>query len=194
MQETSSSLLERLRHQPDQTSWQQLVELYTPLIRYWLCRHFLRDQDGEDLMQEIFVVVVRRLGDFERQPRVGSFRKWLRTITANCLRDFWRSRKNVPLATGDTDVKDLLNQLEDPESPLSLQWDAEHDNYVAQQLLRRLRPRFEEKTWQAFERVTILGLPARDVATQLGISTNAVFIAKSRVLTALRQEGKGLID
>jgi RNA polymerase sigma-70 factor, ECF subfamily len=35
--------------------------------------------------------------------------------------------------------------------------------------------------------------PAADVAESLGLSVNAVLIAKSRVLRRLRQEGRGLI-
>ena len=38
------------------------------------------------------------------------------------------------------------------------------------------------------------GKPARDVAQELGLSVNAVLIAKSRVLGRLRQEARGLVD
>jgi hypothetical protein len=36
--------------------------------------------------------------------------------------------------------------------------------------------------------------PADQIARELGLSVNAVFIAKSRVLSRLRREGAGLID
>jgi RNA polymerase sigma-70 factor (ECF subfamily) len=64
MSETSTSLLDRLRLQPDQQAWQRLVELYTPLIRGWLRRHALLDQDADDVVQEVLSVVVRRLPEF----------------------------------------------------------------------------------------------------------------------------------
>ena len=43
-------------------------------------------------------------------------------------------------------------------------------------------------TVRAFHAVVIEGLPARDVAAALGITANAVYIAKSRVLSRLRTE------
>src|SRR5215831_187155 len=58
MSETSVSLLQRLRHQPDPGSWQRLVDLYTPLLRDWLRRAALQPQDADDLIQDVFGVLV----------------------------------------------------------------------------------------------------------------------------------------
>ena len=37
-------------------------------------------------------------------------------------------------------------------------------------------------------------MPAGDVAKEFDITLNAIYIAKSRVLTRLRQEAAGLVD
>jgi RNA polymerase sigma-70 factor (ECF subfamily) len=192
--ETSVSLLDRLREEPDADAWRRLVDMYTPLIRGWLRRHGLPPQEADDLVQEVLAVVVRRLPDFRREERTGAFRRWLRTITVNCLRDFWRRQRGRPLATGDSDFRNVLDQLEDPDSALSRLWDEEHDRHVTQRLLEMIRPHFEPSTWRAFQRVALEGVPPDQVAAELGLSVNAVFIAKSRVLCRLRQEGAGLID
>jgi RNA polymerase sigma-70 factor (ECF subfamily) len=194
MSETSASLLERLRLQPDDEGWQRLVELYTPLIRGWLHRHGLPPQEADDVVQEVLAVVVRRLPDFRRQPRAGAFRRWLRTITVNCLRDFWRGRRGRPVAAGGSDFVQMLDELADPASGLSREWDREHDRHVTARLLEMIRPHFEATTWRAFQRVALEGASPDDVAAELGLTVNAVFIAKSRVLSRLRQEGAGLID
>lgn len=191
---TSVSLLERLRRQPGAALWQRLVDIYTPLIQGWLRRHALLPQDAEDLVQDVLAVVVRRLPDFHHQARTGSFRCWLRTITVNCVRDFWRAQRHRPQATGDSKVLHILDQLEDPDSAISRQWDLEHDRHVSQRLLQLIRPEFEATTWQAFRRVALEGASPDATAAELGISVNAVFIAKSRVLSRLRQEGEGLLD
>src|SRR2546421_224520 len=106
--DTSISLLERLRLRPDEAGWQRLVSLYTPLIRTWLRRHALRNQDIEDLVQEVLALVVRKMPDFKRGPRAGSFRSWLRHITANCLRDFWRAQRFQPQAIGEGSFAQFL--------------------------------------------------------------------------------------
>ncbi len=66
--------------------------------------------------------------------------------------------------------------------------------YVAGRLLKLIEPEFEPSTWQAFRRVVLDGLKAAEAAAELGISVNAVFIAKSRVMRRLRQEMQGLTD
>lgn len=192
MSSTSASLLERIRHDPAASQWQTLVEIYDPLIRSWLKRQSVLASDADDLVQEVLTVVARRLKDFEHNGRTGAFRNWLRTVTVNCVRDFWRSKKREHAASGQ--VQDLLDQLTDPHSGLSQNWDQEHDRYVTKLLLSRLRGEFEPTTWQAFERVALDGTPAAQVATELNLTVNAVFIAKSRILARLRQESRGLID
>ncbi len=194
MTATSASLLDRLRSNPRSEAWQRLVEIYEPHIRGWLRRHRMLDHDAEDVVQEVMSVVVRRLPEFEHNGRTGAFRTWLRTITVNCLRDHWRSGKRRPHATGESDFQQLLAQLEDPASGLSRVWDQEHDRFVTRQLLETLRGDFEPTTWQAFQRTALDGLPAADVAAELNITANAVFIARSRVLARLRKEAAGLID
>lgn len=194
MSDTSASLLDRLRKSPDGESWERMVELYSPLIRNWLRRSSVPEQDADDLVQEVLTIVVRRIGDFQREPRTGAFRRWLKTITVNCLRNFWRKKKSQPQGAGSEAGQQMLDQLDDPDSELSRLWDHEHDRHVTQRLLEIIRHQFEPKTWQAFQRVAVDGLPAQQVATELKLTVNAVFIAKSRVLNRLRQEGAGLID
>lgn len=194
MADTSLSLLDRLRDSPDDGSWQRLVEIYTPLIRGWLRRQSALEQDADDLVQEVLHVVLRKLPEFRRQEQAGSFRSWLRAIAVNCLRDHWRTAtRRRDRGAGDTQVVELLDRLADPRSGLSRQWDREHDRHVAARLLQLIEPHFQPTTWRAFERVALDGLTPDAVADELGITVNAVFIAKSRVLTRLRQESRGLL-
>ena len=88
MSDTSFSLLNRLRLQPDAESWRRLVELYTPLIQGWLRRYGggVQPHDLDDLVQEVLGQVVGlamrlddlRTGQFEqfspepRAPRPGA--------------------------------------------------------------------------------------------------------------------------
>ena len=112
----------------------------------------------------------------------------------NRLRNFWRSRGRQLQAQGGSDIQLRLAQLDDPSSEMSQLWNQQHDLHVAQQLLRQVESDFTVQTWAAFTRVAIDGQRADAVAAELGISTNAVFIAKSRVLSRLRREAAGLID
>jgi RNA polymerase sigma-70 factor (ECF subfamily) len=194
MSETSLSLLDRLRLQPDDESWRRLVDLYTPLIRGWLHRLSVPPADVDDLTQEVMTVLVRELPQFKHSQQRGAFRHWLRTVAVNRLRALWRARQTRPLGTGDRDLLKGLDDWEDPNGGMSRLWDQQHDQYVARRLMELVEPQFEPATWQAFRRVVLDGCKAAQVAAELDMSVNAVLLSKSRVLSRLRQELCGLTD
>ena len=183
---TSASLLEQARGR-DAAAWDRLVALYTPLLDAWLAAAGLQPADREDLTQRVLEILVRQLPDFEHNGRPGAFRAWLRGITVNLLREFWRARPEPGAGS-------RLEQLSDPDGGLSRLWEEQHDRHVLHALMKLVRPEFTDPTWQAFRRLALDGAPARTVAQELGLSVNAVLIAKSRVLTRLRQEAAGLVD
>jgi len=194
MNETSLSLLNRLRCAPGSETWTRLADLYTPLIRAWLRKYDVQDSDAADLTQEVLLAVSKDLGKFEHAGHPGTFRGWLKAILVNRLRKFWRARDRRPQARGDSDIDLRLAQLGDPSSEMSQIWNREHDQYVLRQLLALAEPHFEPNTWKAFCRVALDGAKPDVVAEELGISLNAVCLAKSRVLRRLRQESEGLIE
>jgi len=57
-----------------------------------------------------------------------------------------------------------------------------------------IEPEFKPATWAAFRGHVLEGRSADAVAAELGVSPNVVFIAKSRVLSRLREEARGLVD
>ncbi len=187
--DTPLSLIERVRDPADVASWRRLVDLYSPLIRRWL-RRALDQADEDDLVQDVLGAVVRAMPTFVHTGRAGSFRRWLRTTTAQQLFIFWRSRR----ARAGEAAPDVWTQLEDPDSDLGRVWDREHDEFVARRLLRLMEPEFSPETWAAFRGQVLDSRPADQVALELGMSINAVRLAKYRVLTRLRKEGRGLID
>lgn len=194
MNETSLSLLNRLRRSPDSESWNRLVLLYSPLIKAWLRRYEVQPNDADDLVQEVLVAVSKDLGRFEHAGQAGAFRGWLKAILVNRLRNFWRARDRRPQARVDSDIDARLAQLDDPSSEMSLIWNREHDQYVLRQLLTLAEPHFEPATWTAFCRVALDGKKSDVVAEEMGISINTVCLAKSRVLRRLRQESEGLVE
>jgi len=191
--ETSLSLLERLAAQPAENDWRRLHDLYQPLLRGWIGRAGVSSSDADDLSQEVLLVVFREIAGFDRR-RPGAFRSWLRTILVHRLRDFFRSARYRPTATGDSAFLEQLNQLESSESSLSKMWEREHDEYVAARLMRVVQGDVAARTWQAFQRHVIEGRPAAQVAHELNLSNDSVLAAKSRILRRLREELAGFVD
>ena len=191
---TSLSLLDKLIRQSDSESWARLVDIYAPLLRRWLDRYGVQSSDADDLVQEVLSVVARDLPQFEHSRRPGAFRSWLRTILVHRLRNFWRSRKYRPVATGDSGFMRQLDELADPDGSMSQIWNQQHDQHVVDRVLELIQLKVSPKTWEAFRRQAIEGTAANVVARELGMSLDAVYAAKSRVLKMLRQAAAGLID
>jgi RNA polymerase sigma-70 factor (ECF subfamily) len=193
--DTPISLLERLRRGADQADWRRLDDLYRPLIRRWVLRDPVVGDDADDLVQEVMGVLVRKLSAFRRQ-RLGSFRRWLRLITVHRLQGFRRKHRRRPRAVGHSPDESPLAQLADPNSELSRLWDQEHDRHVLRRLLELLESdsHFGPVSLRAFRRVVFDDVKPAVAAEELGMSVNAVLLAKSRILKRLRQESEGLLD
>ena len=139
MNETSLSLLDRIRETSDSESWNRLVALYAPLLKRWLRRYEIQDSDAEDITQEVMSVLLNELPKFQHNRRTGAFRSWLRKILVNRLRDYWRGAKYQPVATGTSSLDEKLNELQDDNSELSQIWNGEHDRYVLKRLMRAIQ-------------------------------------------------------
>jgi RNA polymerase sigma-70 factor (ECF subfamily) len=105
-----------------------------------------------------------------------------------------RDSRKWPRAGLGEDAERILAPLADPNSDLARQWDQDHDRHVLRRLLAIVRPDFEPKTWQAFTRFALDGLPAADVAQELGISEGAVMQARFRILKRLREGAREFLS
>jgi RNA polymerase sigma-70 factor (ECF subfamily) len=191
MNTTSVSLLEKLR-QPagaeTTASWNRFVQLYTPLLYHWARRLHLTAEDAADLVQEVLTTLVQKLPEFQYDPD-QSFRAWLRTVTLNKGRDLCRRRAATQGKTSDQALPDV----EGPDSTAAFD-ESEYRRHLVQRALLLMQAEFQPVTWKACWEYMIADRPAAEVARDLGITVNAVYLAKSRVLTRLRQELAGLLD
>lgn len=186
MERTPASLLDRLRQPGAASDWHRFVDLYTPLLLRWVRRWFADESDVNDLVQDIFTVLVQKLPSFEYRPN-RSFRAWLYTVTANKCRDE-RGRRAVsarPMQPG---------QLEAVPDPDEDDGEAEYRRVLLQRALVVLQPEFEPATWAAFQQTSFSDKSAAEVAADLQTTPGAVRAAKFRVLHRLRQELRGLLD
>jgi RNA polymerase sigma-70 factor (ECF subfamily) len=188
MNTTSVSLLERLRQPVEQdVAWRRFVQLYTPLLFHWARKLSLSAEDAADLVQEVLVLLVQKLPEFTYDPK-KSFRGWLRTVTMNKWRDYQRLRR-LPVEQGGA------AQLDDVADGDGAAFEeAEYRQHLVQQALHVMQCDFQPATWRACWEYMILERPADVVAQELGLTVNAVYLAKSRVLTRLRQELAGMLD
>ena len=190
--DTLKSLLVRIRDVDDEESWGTFAEIYEPFIEGYLRRRGISGELALDVRQEVLMVVSRRIADFEHNGMKGAFRYWLRSTTVNCLRTHERRQRQE--SPGGSVFLDIVGQLADDESELSRVWNHEYDRHVVQSLLVRLEPLFQESTLLAFRKTTLDQMTSADVASELGMTRNAVIVARSKVFRKLRELAGEFLD
>lgn len=185
MQDTPASLLERLRQRPDEQHWERFVSLFAPLLSRWGARLGVPADDLEDLLQEVFALLVRKLPEFRYDPQ-KSFRAWLWTVFHRHT-IAWRKRQSRGLPLSDEQVEALSSPDNVAEAT-----EAEYRRVLIDRALRLARTDFPELTWHIFWQLTVEGQPGVEVARRFGVTPNAVYLARGRILARLRQELDGL--
>ncbi len=174
---TPVSLLQRLRLLEESRAaavWGEFVELYTPLLYSWARRLGLQTADASDLVQDVFVILVRKLPEFHYDSR-KSFHAWLRTVFMNRWRDLCRR----PAAASPQAAEAEMARLPGPDDAADRE-ETEHRESLVRRALEIMRREFQPSTWMACWEQVVYGRPAAEVAAELGMSVHATYLALAR--------------
>jgi RNA polymerase sigma-70 factor (ECF subfamily) len=193
---TRVTLLARIRDGQDVEAWREFVHLYGPVVYRFARNRGLQDADAADLMQDVLRSVARNAHRMQYDPKRGTFRGWLYTVTRNKIYNFLSAQRNRPRGTGDADAQERLDATpaRDDQSGPDAEWEKEYQRRLSARAMERVRHEFQPSTWTAFWETAVEGKPAGEVGAELNMSPGAVYVAKSRVLARLRDEVRKLLD
>jgi RNA polymerase sigma factor (sigma-70 family) len=193
---TSTALLQGLRQPDNDEAWRQFRVRYEPALHAVARRAGLQEEDACDVVQETFLIFVKRFrgGDYDRAR--GRLRSWLRGIILNKIREARRRLARPEIQVPDkTDATAFMNGIRDPDNDeLGDTFEQEWERAVMVQCLEEIRRQVDEQTYEAFKMYALENRSALEVAEQLKISRNAVYISKNRVLKRLRQCREKMIE
>jgi len=190
---TQEGLIARIRNSDADDAWQEFYETYCRVIYSYARRYGLSRDDAEDIVQEVFVKIMRKLPSFHYDRTRGRFLSWIKTITRTTAVDFLRRRQarteGQPQVDSLDGVQSMLEQIPDPNSPDPPDpWREEWRGSLLKQALERTKAHVDPKTFRAFVLCAFEGRRPAQVACALGMSTNSVYVAKSRMLRQLKRE------
>ena len=191
---TRMSLVFRLKDKTDADAWNQFMDLYGQLIFQFVRSRGLQDADAADLVQEVLRRVGNSIGRLEYEKSKGGFRAWLFTITRNCLNTYFDKKKRSLPSIHDSNPLATLGQVPAKRDELSERWEKEFQKQLMLQAIQTIRPTTEPKTWSAFEMTAIQNHNVSVVSDMLGMSRGAIYVARSRVTSKLRDEVKRLME
>ena len=159
----------------DVGAFETLYRQHAARIYSLACRMAGSPEDGEDLLQEIFLQVYRKLGSFKGDAAIGT---WLYRLALNHCLDYVRSRQAR---------MNKLTETLDAES--SFEPTARRDTPIARLDLERALERLPDGCREAFVLHDVEGFDHKEVGRLLGIaegtSKSQVFKARMKLRTLL---------
>lgn len=184
---TRQSLILRVKNPTDKDAWTEFWVLYEPLLRRYCRRLELKENEEGDLINDLYLKLRELLPRFDLDHSRGQFRGWLRRVTDNTVRDFYRRRKRAARQFADEEqIPDRWGEDGDSETIREKEWQHQIDLLV----IERVKEEFAHRrtTWLCFEKSTLGGIPAKEVASELGIKKhNTVYVYAKRVVDRIRE-------
>ena len=186
---TRPTLLQRLRDGDAVMAWEEFFQRYWRLIYAAARERGCREHTAEEIVQEVMLTVFRQRDVFRYDPTRGRFRDWLRTVVRNAVAEHRRGPAQRVRGKGGNS-EGHLPEPADPAAP-DAAWEDAFEQSVLAALLDCVRREVTPETFQAFELITLEELSGREVARLTGLSRNAVYLARKRVLKRLQELGAG---
>jgi RNA polymerase sigma factor (sigma-70 family) len=191
---TNPTLLNRLCDWRDHEAWVDFVTRYDPVIRL-NCRRFrLSAENADELSQRVWIDLARRMRTFRYDPG-KTFRGWLRRLCQWRAIDLMRKKNAEALQLLEDQPADSLPEEASADIEAEGGAAAERPRLLelAGDVQNAVRRRVDERTWQIFWNVAVLGQSVRETSDAAGITYYAAFAAQKRVRQMLRQEGQRLL-
>ena len=182
---TTTQVLEGLKESNDTIAWTSFRDHFYPVIFNFAKTLGLSETDAEDAAQETMLAFLKAFRDGKYIREKGHLSHWLFGVARRTILDF---RRRLPREhfVADRTGTSFWGMLADEDSARRT-WDTEWRYMVLERCLQQARRQLDQKVFKAFELYALLQKPLEEVCQTLGMSRNAVYIAKSRVLSKLRQ-------
>lgn len=149
---------------PGPLDFDELYERWFDDVARWIRALGGPEADRDDLVQDVFVVVHRRLPDFDGQNVAG----WLYQIARRKVRDFRRLLWVKHLFTGSVQLSDRIGKAgPNPADKLEVKEQGE--------LLERLLSSLNEEQRAAFVLFEVEGYSGEEIAKIQGVPINTVW-------------------
>ncbi len=183
---TRITLLQQAQSGMEHPAWEEIVGYYHPFVTRILRAMGFRDADLEDVRQVVFLKLWKGLTSYQHQPERARFRTWLSRLVRNAATDWTRENsrfldKVIVLHIEDT------NQCLSTPSQVEQYIESEWQKHIVDLAVNRLRKIFSVNAFEIFIR-SLRGESTIEIAKQLGLRKESVYVLRTRVKLRLSQE------
>jgi RNA polymerase sigma-70 factor (ECF subfamily) len=197
---TRRTLLSRLRNLDDQESWRTFFDLYWRLLYNVARKSGLDDLGAQEIVQETVIAVARQMPEFRYNPARGTFRQWLLRITRRRIIDHLRRvyrqppRADVAPEWLDEDEQHSAAIIDQSAGAIDAAWDEEWEKATFEAALAQVRAAVNPRHFQVFDYCVLKEWPASKVAATLNLNAAQVYLAKHRVVQAMKRAVRRIND
>jgi RNA polymerase sigma-70 factor (ECF subfamily) len=169
--------------QGDPERWREFDAIYRPILRAYLLMRRLKDSEIDEVTQDVWIKLLGKIQTYDRAR--CRFRSWLFGVTHNTLIDHARRRASYARALEGW-AEAVLRASPSDSVRMEEEWRRIHREKILAHALRVVRARVSARAWTCFERRLLRDRPAAEIARELGIEPNAVFVSAHRVMKQVR--------
>ena len=185
---TSTTLLRDIASDARNARWGEFVSRYRPMMIAYLKTHFPA-LDADDIIQETLAALAAVLPRYRYAPdETGHFHNYLTGVLRH------KALKLSERHARDSALKEELRMTEPSASAQSADVESEWRSAIMEIAMRQLLAdeQIPDKSKQMFQRLTVDGVAAKEVAAEYGASIDSVYQTKSRMMARLREMVRAL--
>lgn len=173
---TDNEMLQGARKR-EETAWERFYRFYAPLIRLHGKDCGLKNENLEDLIQNVMITLSAQMPDFVYDPSKGRFRDYLRRIirarACDMLRKIYRQER-IPYEETDDAGSDE-------------RFEEEWREHVLKRSLEQLKEQVSLHHYQIFYLLDICHYKVKELARLYGVPAVSIYTIRNRVEMKLRQ-------
>ncbi len=162
----------------DERPFQELVRRYQSTVWRVCYSSFQNAQDAEDMTQEVFLKVYRKLDTFEGR---STFKTWIYRIAINTCRNEIRYRSRRPQEASSA-IEEMADFLPSPATT-----DSEWQRLAQRERLAQALTHLRAEEYEILRLKDIEERPYADITNMLGIGLSAAKMRTQRARQALQR-------
>lgn len=178
---------ESLNNWRDNKEWTGFFKQYQPFLKNLAISYNLPSQDVDDVVQEVFITMAKHFRDKKFDAKKGAFHSWVTQFAKWRMIDIIRrNQTRAKLITSGDDL--LMESQEDQKANLSRKFESEYQNTIVSQALENLYCGKDTQEYKIFYDIFFHGMSKEDLMNKYSTNSNAIYLAKHRVLKKLKAE------
>ena len=175
---TTTQLLDGLRTPNDTSVWSQFCNHFQPVVVEFAKQLGLSAVDTEDAAQETMAAFFKAFSSGRYDPRKGRLSSWLFGVANRVILNLRGHRPLERLVADKTTGTSFWDLVQDDHG-IRQTWETEWRQMVLRKCLEQVQRESDPRVFRAFELYGMGGISVEEVCHELGMSRNAIYIARA---------------